>query len=377
MKLLPRLVVIAAVGALAPGAFAYEPVSLAGFADSIHHWRNLHRLREYPRYAPEQIVEIAENVLLYQRSNGGWPANEEPTRILDEAERREQRARRARRDTTFDNRSTYTHIDYLAGVYSQVPDARYRSAVLEGIAYVLAAQYPNGGFPHSFPSEEEEYHPRITFADDIMPGVFAMLRRVASAPQYAFVPAEIRRAAAEAVRRGDACVLGLQIRDAEGRRTAWAGQYDPETLQPARGRTYELPAVVARESVPVVRYLMSIEPATPEIVAAVEGAVEWFQRARLSGWRLETFEAEPVHYRYHTSTTDRRLVADPSAPPLWARFYELDRPEPFLANRDGRKVYSLAEVERERRTGYDWYGTWPAELLEREYPAWRAKVGQR
>ena len=41
-----------------------------------------------------------------------------------------------------------------------------------------------------------------------------------------------------------------------------------------------------------------------------------------------------------------------------------------MANRDGTKVYSLAEVHRERRTGYDWYGEYGRELLERDYPEW-------
>jgi hypothetical protein len=45
------------------------------------------------------------------------------------------------------------------------------------------------------------------------------------------------------------------------------------------------------------------------------------------------------------------LARAPDASPLWARFYELDTTRPFMANRDGKKVYSLAEVERERRNG--------------------------
>ena len=97
-------------------------------------------------------------------------------------------------------------------------------------------------------------------------------------------------------------------------------------------------------------------------------------------WRAadtETFEAEPVTYTWHTSTTDRRIVPDPDAPPLWARFYDLETSEPFLANRDGKRVATLAEVQRERRTGYDWYGSWPAELLARDYPAWKARLGPR
>ena len=47
-----------------------------------------------------------------------------------------------------------------------------------------------------------------------------------------------------------------------------------------------------------------------------------------------------------------------------------------MANRDGTKVYALNQVQRERRTGYAWYGDWPAVLLSEEYPCWRKRVGR-
>ena len=42
-----------------------------------------------------------------------------------------------------------------------------------------------------------------------------------------------------------------------------------------------------------------------------------------------------------------------------------------------QKSYSLSEVTLESRTGYAWYGTWPARILERDYPAWKARLNQR
>jgi hypothetical protein len=38
------------------------------------------------------------------------------------------------------------------------------------------------------------------------------------------------------------------------------------------------------------------------------------------------------------------------------------------------KVYSLAEVDRERRTGSGWYGNWPARLLARDYAVWKTRM---
>jgi PelA/Pel-15E family pectate lyase len=64
-------------------------------------------------------------------------------------------------------------------------------------------------------------------------------------------------------------------------------------------------------------------------------------------------------------------VEDPNAPTLWARFYDLETGQPFFCNRDGEKVYRLADVELERRSGYAWYGAWATQLLEKDYPALR------
>jgi PelA/Pel-15E family pectate lyase len=246
---------------------------------------------------------------------------------------------------------------------------------LRGLDFTFTAQHPSGGFPHSFPSQED-YRPYLTFADDVLPDLLRTLRQIASGQKpFDFLDGTRRQRAAEAFARGDACILKLQIRQ-NGALTVWAGQYHNVTLEPVGARAFELPALVSRESVAVVRYLMSIENPSPEVIAAVEGAVAWFRHVEIHGLRLETFDAEPVKYTWHTSMTDRRTVADSSAPPLWARFYDLETSEPFLANRDGQRVKTLGEVQRERRSGYDWYGTWPAEFLSKDYPAWKARVAR-
>ena len=43
--------------------------------------------------------------------------------------------------------------------------------------------------------------------------------------------------------------------------------------------------------------------------------------------------------------------------------------------RDSQVHYQLREIENERRVGYLYAGTWPAELLAVEYPAWVKRVG--
>jgi PelA/Pel-15E family pectate lyase len=372
MKLPVVALLVTAFSAL---THATPPLPLDGFADGIHHWRNANHKTDYPRLGADDIRGIADNILLYQRANGGWRENEDPLRILSDDEKQKIAADRAKTDTSFDNRNTWPQIEYLAGAYGLTGDTRYRDAALRGLDFTFSAQHPSGGFPHSFPSQGG-YRPYLTFADDVLPDLLRTFRKIASGEKpFDFIDEPRRQRAAEAFARGDACILKLQVRQ-NGQPTVWAGQYHHVTLAPAGARAFELPALVSRESVAVVRYLMSLENPSPEIVASVEGAIAWFKRVQIHGLRLETFKAEPVKYQWHTSTTDRRTVSDPSAPPLWARFYDLETSQPFLANRDGKRVQSLAEVQRERRSGYDWYGTWPAELIARDYPAWKSRLAK-
>ena len=62
-----------------------------------------------------------------------------------------------------------------------------------------------------------------------------------------------------------------------------------------------------------------------------------------------------------------------AAPPIWARFYEIGTNRPIFSDRDSVIKYSLGEVGLERRTGYQWLKYWPKNLIEKEYPAWKAK----
>jgi PelA/Pel-15E family pectate lyase len=172
------------------------------------------------------------------------------------------------------------------------------------------------------------------------------------------------------VARGVSLILKAQVR-VDGKLTVWCAQHDAVTLAPVLGRTYEHPSLSGSESVAIVEFLMGVERPGPEITAAIEGAVAWFRRSAIHGLRV--VEA-PMPGAPHGR--DRFAMADPSAPPLWARFYEVATNRPIFSDRDGVIKYSLAEIGIERRTGYSWYGTWPASLLERGYPQWKAALKQ-
>ena len=347
-----------------------QTIPTDGFADAIHHWQNRHG-KDYPRYLPDQSRLIAENILLLQRANGGWPENLDPLRILSTQETTAAQADKHLLNTSFDNRNAYSQVEYLARAFAIHQDERYRQACLDGLRYILDAQLANGGFTHS-PPRVDTYRGYITFADEIMPSLLATLRRVADkAEPFQWLQDEtLVNRAAEAVARGDQLILDLQIRQ-DGKLAAWAGQYHPLTLQPVAARSYELPSILAWESVAVVEYLMRIPDPSPETVAAIEAAAAWFDAVKLSGLRIEEHPITPVTFTYHTATFDRVLVQDPAAPPIWARFYDLENNAPILATRDGKRVSNFSDIPLERRSGYNWYGHWPAPLLQSTFPAWK------
>ena len=72
------------------------------------------------------------------------------------------------------------------------------------------------------------------------------------------------------------------------------------------------------------------------------------------------------------NTTFDNSTTYPLAPPIWTRYYELKTHRPLFCNRDSKLVYSLAEVDRERRDGYGWYTYEPQKVLDK-YAAWKKK----
>lgn len=318
-------------------------------------------------YATAEAVRIADNVLLYQRDDGGWPKNIDMASVLDEKAVAKLRSEKGRRDSTVDNGATHTQMRYLAKVHTATRADRFGQGFLRAMVLLLRAQYPTGGWPQHL-IKPSGYPRHITFNDGAMIGVMSLLRDVAlGKPDFAFVNAKGRLAAAKAVEKGIACTLKCQIR-VKGTLTAWCAQHDEKTLKPRPARSYEKVSISGGESVGIVGFLMELDKPSPAVVEAVQGAVAWFERAKLTGIRQVT-QSDPAKPK----GIDKVIVNDPKAPPLWGRFYEIGTTRPIFCSRDGVVRYSLAEISHERRTGYAWYGTWPARLLARDYPAWQKR----
>lgn len=319
-------------------------------------------------YAGEEAIRIADNVLLYQRDIGGWPKGIDMAAKLTDADRSTLAQLKSNpADCTIDNTATTTQLRFLAKVYNAANLERFKAAFLKGLDYLLAAQYPNGGWPQYYPNTSL-YYARITFNDNAMVNVLNLLRETSGGKgDYHFVDQERREKCTRAVQKGIECILRCQVR-VKGRLTAWCAQHDEKTLAPAPARAYELASLSGSESVGLVRFLMSIETPDPRVIEAVDAAVAWFEKVRLEGIKVIDKPDPSLPGGF-----DRVVVADPSAPPIWARFYEIGTDRPFFCGRDGVKKFSMAEIEHERRVGYAWYTNAPSYLLEKEYPLWRSR----
>ena len=353
-------------------------IDTAVFENSAHHWYDIfdkgnviNPRAHQPRYKRSEITAIGDNILLYQKENGGWPKNYDMQAILTEAQKDSLRKVKNVLNTTFDNSTGYSHVVVLSSIYEATGQEKYKMAAIRGLDYILSAQYANGGWPQYYPLENN-YSRYVTFNDEVMSGIMWLLKDIKeNKPPYSFVDDTRRKKIAAAYDRGLQCILRTQIND-NGRPTAWCQQYDEIHLQPAWARKFEPPSICNSESADVVLLLMSIDHPSKEVIKAIENAVAWFNESKILHTRVKTIQAPDTVYTYRRSHTDKVVVQDPQAPPIWTRYYELKTHRPLFCNRDSKVVYSLAEVDRERRDGYGWYTYEPARVLA-GYEQWKKK----
>ncbi|HEX8471418.1 MAG TPA: pectate lyase [Brevundimonas sp.] len=313
-------------------------------------------------YFTPEARRLADNVLLYQSANGSWPKNTDmsapPVGPLD-----------PHLADTIDNQATTLEMGFLARVIQAggaPSQPAYVAAFNKGFDWLLAAQYPNGGWPQFFPLRHG-YYDHITYNDDAMVRVLNMFRDVADgkAP-YGLVDADRKAKAAGSVARGVDVILKTQIHQ-NGQLTVWCAQHDEVTLAPTWARKFEPPSLSGYESVGITRFLMGVPNPSPEVIAAIEGSVAWFKTTVIPDIAVERFtNAEGL--------ADRRVIPAPGAR-LWARFYELDTNRPIFLDRTSVFQPALADLDRERRAGYNYYDGAAAALIDTDYPAWRARVG--
>ena len=361
-----------------PAPKDFEKVDTVPFQSSAHHWYDIfdsgniiNPFPGQPRYPATALTDIADNILRYQKYNGGWPKNYDMQAILTGEQKNKLIKAKKILNTSFDNSTTFSQVECLARIYTVTHQEKYKTACIKGIDFILSAQYDNGGWPQYFPLEKG-YSRHITFNDDAMIGVMFVLKDIVDRnPAYAFTDAKNYQKIKAAYTKGIDCILKTQIKE-KGILNAWCQQYDEFTLQPAWARAFEPPSICNNESAGIVLFLMDIDHPDAAVIKSIQMAVQWFEDSKITGISVKTIPAPEVRTKYRISKTDRVVVTDATAPPIWTRYYELGTHKPLFCNRDSKVVYSLAEVDRERRDGYGWYTYEPQKVLK-AYPEWEKK----
>ncbi len=331
-------------------------------------------------YASEAALLVARNILSFQTPAGGWGKNQPRDAAPRErgqayvADNNSKRATAGDYDLahdpqwsyvgTIDNDATITEIRFLARVAAQFPGEAgepYRQAAQRGLAYLLAAQFPNGGWPQVWPLQGG-YHDAITMNDDAFVEVAELMGMVVRGEaDLGFVSPALKTAAAAAEAKALQLLLAMQIR-VNGKPALWGQQHDALTLTPQSARNYEPPALSSSESARALIYLMNLPQPSPAVVAAVKGGIATLRQlaVRDRAWgKVDDAEG-------------RRLVKRPGAGPLWARYYDAVTLQPVFGDRDKSLHDDVNDLSLERRNGYNWWGSGPSKALA-AYDAWAAK----
>jgi len=315
-----------------------------------------------------EAKKIGEQILLYQRVTGGWPKNINMAKTLNDKEKEQVLKDKMRRDdSTTDNNATSMQMAYLARLFEATKDSRFSDSFRKGVKYLLDGQYENGGWPQFWP-EMHGYQVHITYNDDAMVNTMRLLKDIAdtTAPYSAeLTTPELRSRAANAFTLGVECILKTQITK-DKKLTVWCQQHYRDSYEPAPARAFELPSYCSMESASIVRLLMSLPNPDKRIKNAVHAAMLWFDKYKLTGLRVERTG------KHGSPDRNTRLVSDPHAGPIWARYYDLKYNEPFVCDRDGIPRRHLEQIGSERRNGYAWYSDRPASLYPL-YEQWTAK----
>jgi PelA/Pel-15E family pectate lyase len=333
-------------------------------------------------YGTPEARHIADVIVSFQTPAGGWSKNLDmsgPARLRGQSYTPDNLSKHLGTDDfdapkdphwnyvgTLDNDATNTELHFLEQVSAETPGKagdHYRASFLKGIRYLLAAQFPNGGWPQVWPLEGG-YHDAITYNDNAVTESAEVLTAVAEGgPDYAFVPSSLRRESGIAAHHALECILATQI-IVNGKPTLWAQQHDALTLAPVSGRNFESAALATGESSDILLYLMELPHPSPAVVASVQAGITWLKANAIYG---------KVWVGGRDTPGGRHLEAQAGAGPIWARYYSITTGKPIFGDRDKTIHDRVSDLSLERRNGYAWYGSGPEQAIN-AYSAWSAHL---
>ncbi|MBN1309751.1 MAG: pectate lyase [Chitinispirillaceae bacterium] len=254
----------------------------------------------------------------------------------------------------FDNNATIGELRFLANLYKSTSNAAektaFKTAVNKIAGFILASQYPSGGWPQMYPAREGTiYSNYVTYNDDAMVRIMVALQDIIdkkSPFDSDIITADTLSGLKTALEKGVQFTLKAQIINNE-ERTVWCAQHDPATYEPLGARSYELPSKSGSESVGIAAFLLNYSSQTPEIAAAYGSAINWFRITCVKD-----------------TACNRGTFFYSQGAMMWYRFYNVEDNRPFFCGRDGVKKYDIMEIEEERRTGYSWAGSYAESLVQ-------------
>lgn len=250
---------------------------------------------------------------------------------------------------TFDNGATSTQIRWLVAYYPKAgaaDQAKIRTALTSAVQFVLRAQYPNGGFPQSYPLRGS-YHDAITLNDNVMTDLLNLLWDIANQADYQWLAADVRTSAQVGFAKGVAWLVSTQV-VVDGKRTVWTAQHHPLSGAPIAARKFEQISLVSSESSAVLQLLLDKglykEQSSPGVLPALCSGIAWLQQHQIR---------DKIWQRHDTGSA----LVEKKGAQTWARFYSLPQQQPVFFDRDGQTYTDVNQLSLERQHGYGWYQT--------------------
>ena len=285
-------------------------------------------------YALDAARETGRALVATQLHSGGWDARIE---LVGEARKRfayrvdGKPSKRARNNTSLDDDKTQSCIRFLLRLdrATGFEDKVIHTVTVSALKSLLAAQFPNGGWPHVYRepaarrpvksagySDNGEYQRIKNYWDyytlndslmsDVADALFLAEQVYGAEKNDPALIALAKRSREAAERAGDFLVLAQMPEPQPG----WAQQYDYQ-MRPMWARKFEPAAITGGESQSVMMTLLDIYEQTgkPKYLQPIPAALKYYRSSLLSDGRL-------------------------------ARFYELGTNKPLYMTRDYKVTYS-------------------------------------
>ena len=260
--------------------------------------------------------------------------------------------------STLQDGRTTNMIMFLHRTYQIYPLNILKDSIVAGIQFILNTQHKNGGWS-LYSYKTNDYHDNLSVNDGVHVNALSLLyeilrlrcklncqkqqNREEQIFDFSYLGKPMLGKIERAFLKGIQFILNTQI-EIDGVKTLWAQQYDPDTLEPASGRSYEPAAIFCFESVGVVRLLQRIlkkkwltclnnseyDDSKHKMELAVQSAISWY----------ETHVLDKNYYKYAKKFYQGTKLQKPQ----WARYYHLETQKPIFLDRDSTIYYELTEM---------------------------------